>query len=204
MQPKADVGSLAAVLRALKASTPEECANCTLFEIPGRRQRETAAMLEALSRKCAKLGGAKQTAGLKAYINTSPPAPGRILQSARWARAALGGPTDQCGFGVTVRCPAEQLRRLVAQYPEVDANCVHLKFPGQGQRDTAVYGGRAKRHPQDWRGAPAICDHRRDRACQRPRERPGGARATSQPLPGGVRKGGRACPRAPRRQNHKM
>ena len=62
--------------------------------------------------------------------------PGRILQSARWARAALGGPTDQCGFGVTVRCPAEQLRRLVAQYPEVDANCVHLKFPGPGQRDS--------------------------------------------------------------------
>ena len=69
-----------------------------------RRQASSGPGTRAGSRRCATLGGAKQTAGLKAYINTSTPAPGRILQSTRWARAVLGGPTNQCGFGVTGRC----------------------------------------------------------------------------------------------------
>ena len=38
------------------------------------------------------------------------------------------------------RHAAEQLRRLVAQYPDVDSNCVHVKFPDsrgrKGQKDT--------------------------------------------------------------------
>ena len=38
--------------------------------------------------------------------------------------------------GKDPRRAAEQLRRLVAQYPQVDTNCVLLKFPGRGERDT--------------------------------------------------------------------
>ena len=63
-------------LRTLKAGAPEEGANCALFELLGRQRRDTAATLEALSRKCATPGGAKRTSDLKTYINTSPPAPG--------------------------------------------------------------------------------------------------------------------------------
>ena len=39
-------------------------------------------------------------------------------------------------MGKDPRRAAEQLRRLVAQYPQLDANCVLLKFPGRGERDT--------------------------------------------------------------------
>ena len=39
--------------------------------------------------------------------------------------------------GKDARHAAEQLRRLVAQYPEVDSNCVLFKFPSRGQRDTS-------------------------------------------------------------------
>ena len=41
--------------------------------------------------------------------------------------------------GKDARHAAEQLRRLVAQYPDVDSNCVHVKFPDsrgrKGQKD---------------------------------------------------------------------
>ena len=74
MQPKAAVGRLAARLRTLKANALEEGANCTLFESIGRRQRDTAATLEALSRKCGTPGGVEQSTGQKTHINTSSPA----------------------------------------------------------------------------------------------------------------------------------
>ena len=42
--------------------------------------------------------------------------------------------------GKDARHAAEQLRRLVAQYPDVDSHCVHVKFPDsrgrRGQKDT--------------------------------------------------------------------
>ena len=50
MQPKAEVGSLAALLRTLKTNAPDVGANCTRFEFPGRRQRDAAATLELLSK----------------------------------------------------------------------------------------------------------------------------------------------------------
>ena len=42
--------------------------------------------------------------------------------------------------GKDARHAAEQLRCLIAQYPDVDSNCVHVKFPDargrKGQKDT--------------------------------------------------------------------
>ena len=47
--------------------------------------------------------------------------------------AITGKNTNHAGF---------QLRRLFARYPEVNTICVNLKFPGPGQRDTAVTDAR--------------------------------------------------------------
>ena len=48
--------------------------------------------------------------------------------------------------GKDARHAAEQLRRLVAQYPDVDSHCVHVKFPDsrgrKGQKDTPASGVR--------------------------------------------------------------
>ena len=48
--------------------------------------------------------------------------------------------------GKDARHAAEQLRRLVAQYPDVDSHCVHVKFPDsrgrRGQKDTPASGVR--------------------------------------------------------------
>ena len=37
---------------------------------------------------------------------------------------------------------AEDFRRIIGSYPEVNANCVNLKFKGSGQRDTPVTDAR--------------------------------------------------------------
>ena len=43
--------------------------------------------------------------------------------------------------GKTHHDAAQDVRRLLTQYPEVGTNCSHLKFPGRGQRDTPVTDG---------------------------------------------------------------